>query len=138
MLPAVLAIMGSWIDEHGGPADAPLFTTTTVRRLSRDAIEQRLRVTVATAAASCPSLNTKRVAAHTLRLTAAMRPLQAGVDTTVIARWLGHEQISTTNIYIYADMTLKEEAIAKVARSSAAAQGRYQPTDTVIAFLEAL
>ncbi|MDJ0315232.1 tyrosine-type recombinase/integrase [Arthrobacter sp. H35-D1] len=72
------------------------------------------------------------------RHTAAMRLLQAGVDTTVIALWLGHEQISTTNIYIHADMTLKEEAIAKVAPSEVSAQGRYQPTDAVITFLEAL
>ncbi|GAA1890532.1 tyrosine-type recombinase/integrase [Paeniglutamicibacter psychrophenolicus] len=138
LLPAVLEILGSWIAERGGTAEDPLFTTTTGRRLSRDAIEQRLRVTVATAAASRPSLNGKRVTAHTMRHTAAMRLLQSGVDTTVIALWLGHEQISTTNIYIHADMTLKENAIAKVAPSAVAAQGRYQPTDAVIAFLEAL
>lgn len=138
LLPAVVAIMGSWIEERGGLAEDPLFATSTGRRLSRDAIEQRLRVSVATAAASCPSLNGKRVTAHTMRHTAAMRLLQAGVDTTVIALWLGHEQISTTNIYIHADMTLKENAIAKVTPSAIAAQGRYQPTDTVIAFLEAL
>lgn len=138
LLPTVLAIMGTWIEEHGGPADAPLFTTTTGRRLSRDAIEQRIRVTAARAAASCPSLNGKRVTAHTMRHTAAMKLLQAGVDTTVIALWLGHEQISTTNIYIHADMTLKENAISMVAPSSVSSQGRYQPTDSVIAFLEAL
>ncbi|MCW4466750.1 site-specific integrase [Glutamicibacter sp. MNS18] len=138
LLPAVVAIMGHWIQERNATADAALFATTTGRRLSRDAIEQRLRVTVATAAASCPSLNGKRVTAHTMRHTAAMRLLQSGVDTTVIALWLGHEQISTTNIYIHADMTLKENAIAKVAPPKAAAQDRYQPTDTVIAFLEAL
>jgi integrase/recombinase XerD len=138
LLPAVLLVLGRWIDEHGGPADAPLFTTTTGRPLSRDAIEQRIRVTLATAAASRPPLNGKRVTAHTLRHTAAMRLLQAGVDTTVIALWLGHERIATTNIYIHADMTLKENAIAKVTPSAAAAQGRYRPPDGVIAFLEAL
>lgn len=130
--------MGLWIEERNATADAALFATMSGRRLSRDAIEQRLRVMVATAAASCPSLNGKRVTAHTMRHTAAMRLLQSGVDTTVIALWLGHEQISTTNIYIHANMTLKENAIAKVSPSEAAAQGRYQPTDTVIAFLEAL
>ena len=138
LLPAVVGILGSWIEERGGTAEDPLFATTTGRRLSRDAIEQRLRVAVATAAGSCPSLNGKRVTAHTMRHTAAMRLLQSGVDTTVIALWLGHEQISTTNIYLHADMTLKENAIAKVTPSAVAAQGRYQPTDTVIAFLEAL
>ena len=138
LLPPVLVILGSWIEEHGGPADAPLFTTTTGRRLSRDAIEQRIRVTVTTAAPSCPTLKDKRVTAHTLRHTSAMKLLLAGVDTTVIALWLGHEQISTTNIYIHADMTLKEKAIAKVAPPTATAAGRYQPSDSVMAFLEAL
>ena len=69
-----------------------MFSTTAGRRLSRDVIEQRLRVAVATAAASCPSLNGKRVGAHAMRHTAAMRLLQSGVDTTVIALWLRHEQ----------------------------------------------
>ncbi|MBG0741703.1 tyrosine-type recombinase/integrase [Paeniglutamicibacter antarcticus] len=138
LLPPVLVILGSWIKEHGGPADAPLFTTTTGHRLSRDAIEQRIRVTVTTAAPSCPTLKDKRVTAHTLRHTSAMKLLLAGVDTTVIALWLGHEQISTTNIYIHADMTLKEKAIAKVAPPTATAAGRYQPSDSVMAFLEAL
>ena len=138
LLPPVLVILRRWIKEHGGPADAPLFTTTTGRRLSRDAIEQRIRVTVTTAAVSRPSLNGKRVTAHTLRHTSAMKLLHAGVDTTVIALWLGHEQISTTNIYIHADMTPIENAIAKVAPTAAAASGRYQPSDSVMAFLEAL
>ncbi len=138
LLPDVLAILQAWIAEHGGPDEAPLFTTSTGRRLSRDAIEQRLRVTVAKAVHSCSSLKTKKITAHTLRHTSAMKLLQAGVDTTVIALWLGHEQISTTNIYIHADMTLKQNAIAKVSPTQTAAQSRYQPTDIVMAFLEAL
>jgi site-specific recombinase XerD len=138
LLPATVAILNGWIAEHGGPADAPLFTTTTGRPLSRDAIERRIRVTVTIATVSCPSLVSKRITAHTLRHTAAMRLLHAGVDTTVIALWLGHEQISTTNIYIHADMTLKENAIAKVTPPATANQGRYQPPDAVLAFLAAL
>ena len=138
LLPAVVTVLNRWINEHGGPADAPLFTTTTGRPLSRDAIERRIRVTVTTAAASCPSLNGKQVTAHSLRHTAAMRLLHAGVDTTVIALWLGHEQIATTNIYIHADMTLKEDAIAKVTPPTTATKGRYRPPDTVIAFLDTL
>lgn len=138
LLPATVAILSGWIAEHGGPPDAPLFTTTTGRALSRDAIERRIRVTVTMAVVSCPSLVSKRVTAHTLRHTAAMRLLHAGVDTTVIALWLGHEQIATTNIYIHADMTLKENAIAKVTPPATANQGRYQPPDAVLAFLAAL
>lgn len=138
LLPHVVSVLEAWIHEHGGPPEAPLFTTTTGTGLSRDAIEQRIRVAVKTATTSCPSLKGKRISAHTLRHTAAMRLLQAGVDTTVIALWLGHEQISTTNIYVHTDMTMKEEAIAKITPSTAGAPGRYQPTDTVIAFLESL
>jgi Site-specific recombinase XerD len=96
------------------------------------------RVTVTIADVSCPSLVSKRVTAHTLRHTAAMRLLHAGVDTTVIALWLGHEQVATTQIYLHADMTLKENAIAKVTPLATANQGRYQPPDAVLAFLAAL
>lgn len=75
--------------------------------------------------------------AHTLRHTAAMRLLAAGVDVTVIALWLGHQQVSTTNIYLHADMKQKERAIARV-RSPDTRPGRYRPPDTVLAVLEAL
>jgi integrase/recombinase XerD len=66
-----------------------------------------------------------------------MRLLLAGNDITVIALWLGHEQITTTNIYLHADMTHKQQAIDRV-RPIASKPGRYQPTDTLLAFLEAL
>lgn len=138
LLPATVAIVTAWIAENSGPANAALFTTSTSRRLSRDAIEHRIRHTINAAASSCPSLIGKRVTMHTLRHTAAMRLLHAGVDTTVIALWLGHEQIVTTNIYLHADMTLKENAIAKVSPPGVAANGRYQPNDAVLAFLAAL
>jgi Phage integrase family len=73
--------------------------------------ERRLARRVALAAASCPSLKVKHITMHTLRHTAAMRLLLAGNDVTVIALWLGHEQVSTTNIYLHADMTHKQQAI---------------------------
>lgn len=139
LLPATLTVLRRWIDEQDGDDPAgPLFTTTTGHPLSRDAIEHRIRHTVTRAAITCPSLVDKQVTAHTLRHTAAMRLLHAGVDTTVIALWLGHEQIATTNIYIHADMTLKENAIAKVTPPQTAAQGRYQPPDAILAFLKAM
>lgn len=138
LLPATVTVVRAWAEEQGGNAGAPLFTTITRRRLSRDAIERRVRHTAATAATSCPSLVGKHVTAHTLRHTAAMRLLHAGVDTTVIALWLGHEQIATTNIYIHADLTLKENAIAKVAPVATTPQARYRPPDAVLAFLDAL
>ena len=138
LLSATVTILIRWITEHGGPVEAPLFTSSTGRELSRDAIEHRIHHTIALAALACPSLVGKRVSMHTLRHTAAMRLLHAGVDTTVIALWLGHEQIVTTNIYLHADMTLKEAAIAKVTPPGITASGRYRPTDAILAFLAAL
>lgn len=138
LLSSTVTVLTRWISEHGGPTEATLFTSSTGRQLSRDALEHRIHHTIAVAAVSCPSLVDKRVSMHTLRHTAAMRLLHAGVDTTVIALWLGHEQIVTTNIHLHADMTLKEAAITKVSPPGVAGEGRYQPTDTVLAFLAAL
>ena len=138
LLPATVAIVNGWIAEHGGSPGDVLFTSNTGLSLSRDAIEHRIRYASTSAGASCPSLIGKRVTMHTLRHTAAMRLLHAGVDITVIALWLGHEQITTTNIYLHADMTLKENAIAKVTPPGVPAAGRYHPTDAILAFLTAL
>jgi len=76
------------------------------------------------AAAHCPSLANKQITAHTMRHTAAMRLLHAGVDVTVIALWLGHEQIATTNIYLHADMQIKERALARTTPPNST-PGRY-------------
>jgi site-specific recombinase XerD len=130
-------VLRVWLTERKGSPLEPLFPTITGQRLSRDAIEHRLARYVAEASQSCPSIRHKEVTAHTLRHTAAMRLLLAGVDTTVIALWLGHEQVSTTTIYLHADMHQKERAIALV-RPPATKPGRYHPTDAVLAFLEAL
>jgi integrase/recombinase XerD len=137
LVPAVKAVLKSWLTERPGPPGAPLFPGTTGHRLSRDAIERRLARALAAAAQKCPSLRAKRVTMHTLRHTAAMRLLEAGNDITVIALWLGHEQIATTNIYLHADMTIKQQAIDK-ARPPAATPGRYRPPDELLAFLESL
>ena len=137
LVPAVKSVLKAWLTGHPGSPGDPLFPGTTGRRLSRDAIERRLARAVTAATANCPSLATKRVTMHTLRHTAAMRLLEAGNDITVIALWLGHEQIATTNIYLHADMTIKQQAIDK-ARPPAAAPGRYQPPDALLAFLESL
>ncbi len=115
----------------------PLFPTATGKNLSRDAIEHRIAHYVAIAGTSCPSIRTKHVTTHTLRHTAAMRLLLSGVDVTVIVLWLGHEQVSTTNIYLHADMSQKEQAIARVEQPDTT-PGRYRPPDQLLAFLEAL
>src|SRR6266446_5521600 len=92
----------------------------------RTGIEPALTV----AADTCPSLRAKHVTMHTLRHTAAMRLPLAGNDVTVIALWLGHEQIATTNIYLHADMTHKQQAIDRT-QPIAAKPGRYRPSDSL-------
>ena len=120
------AALRTWLTERAGVPDAPVFPTRTGQPLSRDAIAQRLATHVATAALACPSLGKKTVTPHTLRHTAAMRLLHAGVDTAVIALWLGHEHVDTTNIYIHADLALKERAIDRTTPARVRA-GRYRP-----------
>jgi integrase/recombinase XerD len=137
LVPGTIRVLEAWLRERGGTPADPLFPTSTGRCLSRDAVERRLAHHVALAGASCPSITAKRVTMHTLRHTAAMRLLLAGNDITVIALWLGHEQLATTNIYLHADMSHKQEAIDRVT-PLAAKPGRYRPPDPLIAFLEAL
>jgi integrase/recombinase XerD len=105
--------------------------------MSRDAVERRLTKHTTAAARSQPSLKSKKVSPHVLRHTAAMRLLAAGVDTTVIALWLEHESVATTQIYIHADLAIKEKALARTAPLDART-GRYQPPDTLVEFLESL
>jgi site-specific recombinase XerD len=131
------AILRDWLKERGGlPAD-PLFPTSRGTPLTRDAVARRLAAHGATAADDCPTLHDKTITPHVLRHTAAMRLLRAGVDTAVIALWLGHEQVDTTQIYLQADLAIKERALA-LTRPTTTKPGRYKPTDTLIAFLEAL
>ena len=92
---------------------------------------------VALASSACPSLKNKNVSPHTLRHTSAMQLVAAGVDRTVLALWLGHESIETTEIYVHADLAIKERAIARTAPLPTAAK-RYKPADRLLAFLEGL
>jgi integrase/recombinase XerD len=132
-----VAVLRAWLAERRGQPAQPLFPNRTGGRLSRDAIEHRLAKHTTTAAARCPSLNAKAITAHTLRHTAAMRLLHAGTDTSVIALWLGHEQAETTQIYLHADLELKERALARTTPLDTR-PGRYRPPDKLLAFLEAL
>src|ERR1039458_4697389 len=134
---STVAVLRGWLSERGGEGADPLFPTSTGRRLSPDGFESRLAKHAAHATERCPSLNTKKLTPHVLRHTAAMRLLQAGVDTTVIALWLGHEQVETTQIYLHADLAIKEQALAKTTPLNGKT-GRYRPPDTLLAFLDTL
>ena len=126
-----------WLKEGRGEDALPLFPSIRGDPLSRDALEHLVRKHCRTAARSCPSLAGKRVSPHTLRHSTAMELLHHGVDQAVIALWLGHESVETTQIYIHADMRLKEKALAAVATPETR-PGRFRPDDALLAWLEAL
>ena len=134
---AAVAVLREWLRELPADPAQVLFPGRAGSRLSRDAVERRLSLHAATAAASRPSLAGKKISPHVLRHTAAMRLLHAGVEVSVIALWLGHEQTETTGIYLHADLTLKEKALARTTPPGAA-PGRYRPPDPLLAFLESL
>ena len=137
LVPTTTAVLKAWLRECAAAPTDPLFPAIAGGPLSRDAIEHRLARHVAQARANCPSIQGKRVTMHTLRHTAAMRLLLAGNDITVIALWLGHEQIASTNVYLHADMTHKQQAIDRT-KPLTAKPGRYQPSDALLAFLDGL
>src|ERR1700730_4056236 len=127
----------AWLTERGGQPADPLFPTRQGTALSRDALERRVARHTTTATQACPALAEKKISPHVMRHSAAMRLLNAGVDTTVIALWLGHESVATTQIYVHADLALKERALARTTHMGTP-PGRYQPTDTIITFLDNL
>ncbi len=131
------AALATWLEERHGRREDPLFPTRSGRRLTRDAVERRVRTHADAAVQVCPSLRSKNLHPHVLRHSCAMSLLQAGVDTTVIALWLGHTDPRSTNAYLHADLTIKERALALVTPTSVP-PGRYRPTDEVLAFLESL
>jgi site-specific recombinase XerD len=137
LTPQTAQVLRVWQHERAGNPDEPLFPTSRGRRLSSDAVAWLLAKHLATAEHACPSLHAKTISPHVLRHTAAMRLLHAGVDITVIALWLGHESTQTTQIYLHADLALKERALARTAPPNTT-PGRYRPRDQLLAFLESL
>ena len=130
-------VLRIWMAERQGTPDDPLFPSRRGGPLTRDGVAARINHHTRTAATRCLSLAGKHVTPHVLRHTCAMRLLAAGVDTTVIALWLGHESVETTQIYLHADLSIKERAIARTTPTGTR-PGRYQPPDTLLAFLEGL
>jgi len=130
-------VLAVWTAERAGNPTDPLFPTRTGRRLSRDAVERLVQIHTAAARQSCRTLHGRRVHPHVLRHSCAMSLLHAGVDSSVIALWLGHADIRSTQPYIHADMTIKERALALVTPTNIK-PGRYKPADEVLAYLESL
>lgn len=127
----------NWIDERGGEPKDPLFITSRGMRLSHDAVQLLVRNHTVRASEQCPTLVNKRVTPHVLRHTAAMQLLRSGVALTVIALWLGHESVETTQIYIHADTELKERAMART-QPVEGGTDRFRPTDELIKYLDSL
>ncbi len=126
-----------WLPRIDSRPDRPLFPSAAGRRLTRPAVTARLRLAVQRAATQCPSLTNRHVSPHCVRHSTAMHMLQAGVDITVIALWLGHENPSTTHLYVEADLAMKERALQAV-QSPRIKETRYRPTDRLLAFLQGL
>lgn len=127
----------AWLGERRGQPVDPLFPNQHGGSLSRDSIEHLVDKYAAIAAQHCPSLGQKHITPHVLRHSAAMELLQNGVDRTVIALWLGHESVETTQIYLHADLKMKERALAKTSNVDVP-PGRYHPDDELLAFLKSL
>jgi site-specific recombinase XerD len=128
-------VLRTWLAEQPDAPDAQLFPTSRGRSLSCDAVSLLVARHTRRAAATCPSLATKTVTPHVLRHTAAMRLLHAGVDTATIALWLGHERVDTTMIYVHADLTIKERALARTTPPDVPTRRYRANDDKLLAFL---
>jgi len=130
-------VLRVWLAERRGDPCDPLFPSRRRGPLSRDGVALLVAKHAGAATQRCPSLGGKTVSPHVLRHTCAMSLLAVGVDISVIALWLGHEGVETTQIYLHADLAIKERALAKTTPPNST-PGRYRPPDTMLAFLEAL
>jgi integrase/recombinase XerD len=130
-------VLTQWFRECPAEAVTPVFPSSRGGPLSRDAVERLVTRHQRTAEKNCPSLRRKKVTPHVLRHTTAMQLLRHGIDRSVIALWLGHESMETTQVYLHADIRLKEKALAKVTPLDVK-PGRFRPDDDLLAFLEGL
>lgn len=130
-------VLKAWLKEQGEDASRFLFPSGRGGRLSADAVQHALAKQVAVAKLACPSLAKKRVSPHVLRHTAAMELLHAGVDRALIAIWLGHEALDSTQVYLDADLPLKEAILAKM-NPPQCKSGRFRPDDQLMSYLKGL
>lgn len=131
------AVLQAWLKEPARGDGQIVFPNRQGGRMSNDGLQYLLAQHAKMARQYCPSLSNKKVSPHVLRHTAAMELLQAGVDTTVISLWLGHESVETTHVYLEADLAMKEKMLAKTTAHDGA-PGVYKPPDALLAFLKAL
>ena len=131
------AALRAWHREQQSRPEEPLFPSTRGGPLGRDGVAYLVAKHVATAQQHCPSLQGKQVTPHVLRHSAAMALLHSGVDCAVIALWLGHESMDTTQMYLHASLELKQQALDKTTPVNGR-PGRYQPDDDLLAFLKSL
>ncbi len=127
----------TWLSRIDQGLSAPVFPNSRGQPLSRSGVEHRLRESVRAASERCPSLKRISISPHTLRHSTAMHLLQSGVDVSVIALWLGHEDPATTHLYLEADLAMKEKALRSVQEPETRAV-RFRPADSILAFLETL
>jgi len=135
--PETARMLDAWLRERQGLSEDPVFPSIRGSRLSRDAVERLITKYTQRAEPTCPSLKRKNVSPHVLRHAAAMDLLHHGVDRSVIALWLGHESVQTTQIYLHADMRLKEKALSRTTPLGVK-PARFRPDDKLLAFLEGL
>lgn len=126
-----------WLTYAGLGPDQPLVPNRQGSPMTRTNVAERLTLAIAVATKQCPQLAGRTISPHTLRHTTAMHLLQAGVDITVIALWLGHESPVTTHGYVEADLAMKERALATIAPPETKRK-RYRPSDALLQFLESL
>src|SRR6266478_6257145 len=132
-----VAVLRAWIREQGRADSKTLFPSTRGGPLSADGVQHLLARHVAQARKNCVSLRKKRVSPHVLRHAAAMELLQAGVDRAVIALWLGHESVETTQIYLVCRLLLEKKKLAKTTPIKGK-RGSYRPDDELLGFLKNL
>jgi site-specific recombinase XerD len=135
--PGTISVLRTWMKERGGHPEDPLFPTSRGTPLTRDAVAALIAKHTATAARHHKPLATKKVTPHVLRHSCAMRLLRGGVDRAVLALWLGHEQVQTTDIYLHGDLSIKQRALARTTPPHVR-PGRYRPPDRLMAFLQDL
>lgn len=133
----VVAGFQNWLHECPSKPQDPVFPSSRGGHLSRDGIEYIVAKYTVVARRRCKSLCGKRVSPHVLRHTTAMELLEHGIDRSVIALWLGHESVNTTDMYLHADLKMKERALARV-NSPGSRGSRYKPSDRTLAFLNSL